>query len=287
MLIMNFHLRVLLSLFATSLLMAAATPESTTNKLSEEAFDLALQKILPLSPDQIQQIYKAYDKKQEITSFANQSVPNAVTGSRTISLSPGSEIPIVRLGKGYISSVLFLDKTGQPWPIANYSLGNPESFDINWDTESNTLFVQSMKTWGVANIGIRLKGLATPIMLNFISSQGEIDYRLDFTVPEVGPNAREDLLPFDQGYKVDNRLLAYLDGAPPMTGVPLVIDPAIGEAWLDNGKVVLRLKDTLISPQWSAQTMSSDGTKVYEINRVNTVVISRKGSPKTVTIKGL
>ena len=54
-----------------------------------------------------------------------------------------------------------------------------------------------------------------------------------------------------------------------------------------DGKVVLRIKDSLLSPQWSAQTQSSDGTKVYEINRTNTIVVSRKGSPKTVTIKGL
>jgi intracellular multiplication protein IcmK len=258
-----------------------------SSQLESDAFDSALQKFFPLSPEQIDLIYNAYEQKLEVSSLPYTPVPSAVTSTRHISLSPGSEIPLVRLSKGYISSIIFLDQTGQPWPIANYTLGNPESFDINWDTQSNALFIQSMKVWAFANIGIRLQGLPTPIMLNLASSQGEVDYRLDFTIPELGPFAKENPRGVEQGYPMDNKLLAYLDGSPPPMAIPLVLDPAIGQAWLDGAHVILRLKDSLLSPQWSGQTVSSDGTKVYQINKTNTIVLSRKGSPKTVTIKGL
>jgi intracellular multiplication protein IcmK len=256
------------------------------SQLSADAFDSALEKFFPLSPDQIELIYNAYEQKLEVSSLPYAPVPMAVTSTRNLSLSPGSEIPLVRLSKGYISSIIFLDQTGQPWPIANYSLGNPEAFDINWDRQSNTLFIQSMKVWAFANIGIRLQGLSTPIMMNLVSSEGEVDYRLDFNIPELGPFAKESVRSFDEN-PFDNKLLAYLDGAPPRGALPLFLDPDIGQAWFVGGKIILRVKDTLLSPQWSGQTQSSDGTKVYEINRTNTIVVSRKGSPKTVTIKGL
>jgi len=255
------------------------------SQLNKDAFDQAIDNFFPLSPDQIRMIYGAYEKKLAVASLPLTPVPIAVTSTRNISLSPGSDIPLVRLSKGYISSVIFLDQTGQPWPIANYSLGNPEAFDINWDNQSNTLFIQSLKSWAFANIGIRLQGLTTPIMINLASSQGEVDYRLDFNVPENGPFAKENTN--IDGLAVDNKLLAFLDGAPPIGAIPLYLEPDLGQAWLMQGRVILRLKDTLLSPQWSAQTQSSDGMKVYEISRTNTIVVARKGSPKTVTIKGL
>ena len=211
---------------ATSYVVAKEVFDERT-ELQSKALDAALEKFFPLSPDQIQLIYKAYEQKLEASSMPYTPVPVAVTATRSIALAPGSEIPLVRLSKGYISSVLFLDKTGQPWPIANYSLGNNEAFDVQWDTQSNTLFIQSMKSWAFANMGIRLQGLNTPIMVNLVSSQGEVDYRIDFTVPESGPLAGDFASLYDQNY-LDNKLMAFLDGAPPSSAFSLYLEPDIG-----------------------------------------------------------
>jgi intracellular multiplication protein IcmK len=179
-----------------------------------------------------------------------------------------------------------MDETGQPWPIANYSLGNPQAFDIVWDQKSHTLFVQSMNAWSFANMGIRLVGLNTPIMLNLVSVQGDIDYRIDFTLPHRGPLAKD--LPQGRGSTIiaDQTLFPYLDGTPPAYAVALVVDPVYAQAWMEGDWMILRTKDLLISPSWTAQTMSSDGTKVYKLRPANTVVISRDGAARTIQIKG-
>ncbi len=265
----------------------ASSQEDSAHDLEEKAFNVALEKVFPLSPEQIQQIFAAYDEKLAITSFEPKGVPQPVTSTQLINLSPGAPIPLIRLAKGYITSVIFLDQTGQPWPIANYSLGNPDSFDIVWDNQSNTLFIQAMKRWALANIGIRLQGLATPIMMNLSSNQGEIDYRVDLTIPDKGPNAKETYTLNNRAELIDTQLLAYLAANPPAYAQSLVVDPVYAQAWSEGPYIFIRTKDTLLSPAWLSTTMSSDGTKVYKLERVNSIVISRQGSPKTLSIKGL
>ncbi len=277
-------LRSLLVMMLLSWQMCTFAADNTPS--DDQAFDVALQRFLPLSPDQIAVVFEAMDQKLAASSLPPNSIPLPVTSTRAVSLAPGSDIPLVRLCKGYISSVIFLDQTGQPWPIANYSLGNPEAFDINWDAQSHTLFIQSLKTWSFANIGVRLQGLSTPIMINLASSQGEVDYRIDLTIPDKGPNAKETGKYLEKGAAIDTQLLPYLDGTPPYYAMPLVVDPTYAQAWAQGEFVFLRTKETLISPQWIASTMSSDGTKVYKLARSNTVVIARNGSPKTLSIKG-
>ncbi|MBM4223004.1 MAG: type IV secretion protein IcmK [Gammaproteobacteria bacterium] len=259
---------------------------SAENTADEQAFDIALQRFFPLSPEQIETVLDAYDRKTSASSIAPHSIPVPVTSTKAVALSPGSEIPLVRLCKGFISSVIFVDETGQPWPVVNYSLGNPDAFDISWDSQSHTLFIQSLKSWAVANIGVRLQGLATPIMINLVSSQGEVDYRIDMAIPAKGPFAKATTDTIYSATVMDATLLPYLDGTPPSYAVPLVVDPVYAQAWSQGEFIIVRTRETLISPRWMAQTMSSDGTKVYRLAQTNTIVIARNGSPKTLSIKG-
>lgn len=256
------------------------------DQVREEAFEIALQRFSPLTPEQIEAVFKSYQDRIAHQSIVADKLPNPIISSRAISLSPGSEIPMVRLCQGYITTLVFMDETGQPWPIANYSLGNPNAFDIVWDKNSSTLFIQSLGEWSFANMGIRLAGLNTPIMLNLISSQGDIDYRIDFSLPHRGPLAKD--IPHARGSSIvsDQKLFPYLDATPPCYAVPLVVDPVYAQAWMEGEWMILRTKNLLISPSWASQTMSSDGTKVYKLRPTNTVVISRDGAARTIQIKG-
>lgn len=259
---------------------------SFAEDINQEAFEIALQRFSPLTPEQIDVVFKNYQDRLAQTSVVSDRLPNPVISTRSVSLSPGAEIPLVRLCQGYITSLIFMDETGQPWPIANYSLGNPDAFDIVWDQASNTLFIQSLNAWSFANMGIRLAGLNTPIMLNLASAQGDIDYRIDFSLPHRGPLAKD--IPHAPGSSIvsDQKLFPYLDGTPPAYAVGLVVDPVYAEAWMEGEWMILRTNDLLISPRWVSQTMSSDGTKVYKLRPANTVVISRDGAARTIQIKG-
>lgn len=275
---------LLLALFPLMILVAPLL--SATDNINEEAFEVALQRFSPLTPAQIDTVFKTYQDRLAQQSIVVDKLPNPVISTRSISLAPGSEIPLVRLCQGYITTLVFMDETGQPWPISNYSLGNPNAFDIVWDQKSNTMFIQSLNAWSFANIGIRLAGLNTPIMLNLVSSQGDIDYRIDFSLPNRGPLAKD--IPHARGSSIvsDQKLFAYLDDTPPSYAVSLVVDPVHAQAWMEGEWMILRTKDLLISPSWFAQTMSSDGTKVYKLRPANTIVLSRDGAARTIQIKG-
>ena len=76
---------------------------------------------------------------------------------------------------------------------------------------------------------------------------------IDRLIPHLSKKLTEQGIEhaFYVGHQVDDKLLAYLDGAPPASAVPLYLEPDIGRAWLIGGRIVLRLKDTLLSPPFS------------------------------------
>ena len=96
---------------------------------------------------------------------------------------------MIRLRAGYVTSLVFLDSTGEPWPIQAYDLGNPKSFNIRWDQKGNTLMVQAMDTYQAGNLAVMLKDHNTPVMITLMPGQQEVDYRVDLRLPGLGPNA--------------------------------------------------------------------------------------------------
>ena len=256
--------------------------------LDEDAFESSMGDTFPLTSDQIGVIKKSFDKENSVLSTPAVPNPAGQTSTRNISLAPGSEIPVVRLAKGYISTLVFLDSTGQPWPVSNYSIGDPNSFNIQWDKESNVLFVQPQFTYGHGNIGVRLAGSPTPIMLQLACGRGEVDYRLDFTLPGDGPFAKPSEISYkDPSYQFDSYLSRFLDGKSVIGATPLKLVPNVGQAWLYHGQVVLRLNTAVISPKWLSYSSSSDGMKVYKMAKINTFVVSSAGKTQSVRIEGL
>lgn len=260
---------------------------SNRNDLDQEAFESSMEDTFPLSAEQIESIKKTFDKENAAMSEPAEPVPVGQTSTRQISLSPGSEIPIVRLSKGYISTLVFLDSTGQPWPISNYSIGDPNIFNIQWDKATNVLFIQPQITFAHGNIGVRLEGSPTPLMLQLACGRGDVDYRLDLTVPGHGPYAQAQEMSYhDSAYPLDNTLSEFLDGKMLAGATPLRLSPQVGQAWLYQGQIILRLHSTVISPQWLSYSSSSDGMKVYKMPRVNSFVVSEQGRTQTIRIDG-
>lgn len=258
------------------------------NLMDKEAFEESMEDTFPLTPNQIDTIKRSFDKRNELVSTPPFPHPEGQTSTRSISLSPGSEIPLVRLTKGYISTLVFLDQTGQPWPVANYSIGDPSIFNIQWDSSSNVLFVQPQKVFAHGNIGIRLVGSPTPIMLQLACGRSDVDYRIDLTLPGEGPNARpQEMSLGDNRHPIGDELSPFLDGKNQIGSTPLTLVPAVGQAWSYKGYVILRTQNSVISPKWLAVSSSSDGMKVYKLPKINTVVLSQAGKTQSVRIEGL
>lgn len=261
------------------------TEETKAPTLRDEAFKQLLDKISPLTPDQIIKMRKQDDKTQQAIATTPNTPPRPVSSTLTIDLSPGITPPVVRLSAGFVSSLVFVDSTGQPWPISDYSLGNPKNFNIQWDRKTNALFIQSTTPYSSANLAVRLVGLDTPVMLSLVSGQKDVDYRVDCQVQARGPNAAAPIVG-DGLPSLNANLLSVLDGVPPPGSVELMVSCGYGRAWLSNGKLIFRTQLTVLSPAWSATVSSPDGTHVYEMVNTPLILASQNGKTVKIELKG-
>ncbi|MDP3559525.1 MAG: DotH/IcmK family type IV secretion protein [Legionellaceae bacterium] len=266
-------------------------PEDTTEEeqeiVDDKAFKEVTRKLYPLSPEEIIRL-KQLDNTQEYAETSPAGVPPKPTAtSQFVNLSPGSTPPVIRLAQGFVSSLVFLDSTGAPWPIAAYDLGDPAAFSIQWDKSGNTLMIQAKKKYTYGNMAIRLKGLNTPVMLTMIPGQKAVDYRIDMRVQGYGPNAKN--LPSGDGLppSADSLLLNVLDGVPPNGSQRLVVSGGDARAWLLNEKMYVRTNLTVLSPGWVASMTSGDGMHAYEMQKSPILLVSWHGKVMQLKVEGL
>jgi intracellular multiplication protein IcmK len=251
----------------------------------DPSFENMTTKMFPMSPEQIEALHQVYDATQSAIA-APATSPKPMLSSQTVSLSPGSVPPVIRLATGYVSSILFLDETGMPWPITSYNMGDPKSFNVQWDQESNILMIQGQGPYSTGNMGVTLEGLSTPMMLTLVSDQRVVDYRVDFRIQGRGPKAAASM--YASASKTGSALLMnLLDGVAPQDARPLEVVGGGAQAWLRGDVMFLRTPLTLLSPSYDATMSSADGTKVYQMTATPLVLVSDRGRSTTITIKGL
>jgi intracellular multiplication protein IcmK len=264
------------------------TQGHVSEDISNQAFLGVLNKQLPMTPEQIANLHKAFDETQRAASAPPDVPPRPTTSSVLVNLSPSAVPPIIRLGAGYISSLVFVDSTGQPWPIEAYSVGDPGSFNIQWDKKGNTLLVQATSFYKRSNLAVILKGLNTPVMITLLPGQTAVDYRVDLRIPGAGPNAifLEGALPAAS----DPQLLNVLNGVPPTNARTLkVIGDDNTRAWLVNNTLYVRTPLVIISPAWRSIMTSIDGTHAYQLQPSSVLLSLQRGKDKILklTLEGL
>lgn len=262
-------------------------PETDAEIVERKAFDEMSHTIFPLNPEQIVKLKQAYQNNEYALKSPVGTPPKPTATSQFVNLSPGSTPPVIRLSQGFVSSLVFLDSSGAPWPIAAYDLGDPSAFNIQWDKTSNTLMIQAQKLYTYGNLAVRLKGLNTPVMLTLIPGQKAVDYRVDLRVQGYGPNAAT--LPMEEGIPpaASDVLLHILDGVPPAGSQRLVVNGGDARAWLSNEKMYVRTNLTVLSPGWLASMTSADGTHAYEMQKSPVLLVSWHGKVMQLKVEGL
>lgn len=248
----------------------------------DKAFDSTVNQLVPLSPDQITKLHEIFDETQLATTTPPGIPAKPTTSSIIVNLSPQAAPPVIRLSAGYITSLVFMDSTGQPWPIDSYSIGNPGAYNIQWDKKGNTLLMQAGSFYKSSNLAVILKDLNTPIMITLLTGQGAVDYRVDIRVPAIGPNAMflQNGLP-DSANPV---LLDVLNGIPPKGSKALKVSGGACEAWILNNKLYLRTSLDVISPAWQAVMSSIDGTHAYELQPAPVILALQHGKDKVISL---
>ncbi len=255
--------------------------------IDELAFDGVAEQMFPLTPEQIIRIKQMYQTAEYAKSSSPGTPPKPTATSQFVNLSPGSTPPVIRLSQGFVSSLVFLDSTGAPWPINAYDLGDPTAFNIQWDKTSNTLMIQASKLYTYGNLAVRLRGLNTPVMLTLIPGQKAVDYRVDLRVEGYGPNAKTMVMDNGLPPSASDVLLHVLDGVPPAGSARLTISGGDARAWLLNGKMFVRTNLTILSPGWLGSMTSADGMHAYEMQKSPVLLVSWHGKVMQLKVEGL
>jgi intracellular multiplication protein IcmK len=264
-----------------------ALTTSDNDTLDTMAFEGVAQQMFPLSPEEIIRLKQLYHTTEYAEAAPAGTPPKPTATSQFVNLSPGSTPPVIRLSQGFVSSLVFLDSTGAPWPISAYDLGDPSAFSIQWDKTSNTLMIQASKLYNYGNLAVRLRGLNTPVMLTLIPGQKAVDYRVDLRVQGYGPNAKS--MPMEEGIPpaASDILLHVLDGVPPDGSSRLVVSGGDARAWLLNDKMFIRTSLTILSPGWLGSMTSADGTHAYEMQKSPVLLVSWHGKVMQLKVEGL
>lgn len=183
-----------------------------------------------------------------------------------------------------MTSLVFVDSTGQPWPIDSFSLGNPAAYNIAWDKRSNILLMQAITAYRTGNMAVILKNLNTPVMIDLVPGQAAVDTRVDLRIPGLGPQAKPSYssLPGTE----DPNLLNLLEGIPPSGAKSLITTGCDNCAWILNDKLYLRTQYTILSPGWISTMASADGTHVYVLQPTPMILATYNGKTIQISIEG-
>lgn len=259
---------------------------SPLNPDSQKAFNSLLQQNMPLSPEQVVKLRQQVDISQRAAAAPAVVPPKPVSTTLMINLAPGSSPPAIRLAQGYVSSLVFVDSTGAPWPVAGYEIGNPKATNLQWDGKSNILMLQAASPYSDGNLVVRLVNLPTPITLELISGQRVVDFRVDIHVAGVGPNAKEIPSGVSLPGTTNQLLLNILDGVAPPDGKVLSVKGGDCQGWLLGDRMYLRTRFIILSPGWIGKMTSPDGMTAYEMPKSSSVLISRYGEPVELKVEG-
>ncbi|MCD6039397.1 MAG: hypothetical protein K0S27_797 [Gammaproteobacteria bacterium] len=256
------------------------TPESN------DAFEAMVQQNSPLSPQQVVKLRQLVDESQRAAAVSPTVPPKPVSTTIMINLAPGATPPAIRLAQKHVTSLVFVDSTGSPWPIASFDVGDSKAMNTQWDGKSNILLIQAVSPYDDSDLVVRLVGLPTPITLELVPGQRVVDARTDIHVPGIGPNSKD--IPMGAGLpnSANQMLLDVLDGIAPPGSKALTIKGGDCQGWFLGDKMFLRSRLTILSPGWIGRMKSPDGMIAYELQLSSSVLVSQYGQPIELKIEG-
>jgi intracellular multiplication protein IcmK len=243
-------------------------------------FKAALNSVFPFSPDEIQQLFDKMHENQSAMAVPSMGNPKAEVKAETIPLEPGAEPPVIELDTGYVTTVSFLDSSGNPWPIQDIGVGG--NFDVPAPDEGgNVLRMTALAKYSLGNMSVRLVGLTSPLSFRLRATTGRVFYRYDARIPRSGPRAAPPLIEHGNDLAAgDSLLMAFLDGAAPLNSTRLTVTGVDDRtaAWRLDDIVYVRTPYTLLSPGWNGSVGSGDGTRVYSIADTPVLLLSDNGN---------
>ncbi|MBX2833735.1 MAG: DotH/IcmK family type IV secretion protein [Micavibrio sp.] len=276
----------------------ANTAGGTEDAMRSEAFRAALEGLLPLRPEEIRALFELFDRTQDSVELPVYPNPKPEIAIENINLDPGAPPSVIKMAYGHVTTISFLDSSGQPWPIhsmswaGNFQIVETEAAEEDVDTRySNSIIISPQSEFAYGNISIKLLGLQTPVIMTLETSRDVVYYRFDAIMPDYGPLAEAPIIDASGAYAGggsgglsglaagNSGLSSALEGIVPTGAQKLAVSGVDGRtsAFSYNGMTYVRTPLTLLSPGWSGSVSSLDGMKVYEISGSPVLLLSDRG----------
>lgn len=300
---------------------APANQSTQINSLLDQdqlARQQAEREAIPLTPEEIMRLgkrLKEVDRAQEAVQ-TEMATPNVRPAIR-VSFQPGQQTSIIFTAKGYPTAISFVDRTGQPWPIAwnlgsmtaNPSGGTNCGASANGSSEksgspavetsgfyvcvpykgSNTINIQPLSLQPRGGLLVTLKDAPKPISFLLLAGRGSYDDNLTVRVAGDGPNAKVEIDTRPGAPATgDPYLNAMLSGIAPAAAVPLSVEgvsPDDVRAWKIGNEMYLRTKLVLMTPAWDSSEHGEGGYTIYAFHETPYVLLSDSGRTVSASIR--
>ncbi|UZA04807.1 DotH/IcmK family type IV secretion protein (plasmid) [Moraxella bovis] len=194
---------------------------STQSMIRQEVIDYLNAQ---LTPDQLMTLKTYLLEKERIGATPYVTLPTPVVRSLAVNLAPGETLPIIRVAKNMLTSIVFTDMDGNPWYIEKVVVNRNQFSDsaslssianaqaniqavqqvgdnatgLNTTPTENTtdptanltniLTLEPLKAVDYGNVSVTLRGKAVPVIFMVMAGQNEVDIRLDAKVPGKNPD---------------------------------------------------------------------------------------------------
>lgn len=242
---------------------------------------------LSMSPEEIRLLRRMLWEREVALNESPITPPKPVTSTLPVSLSPGSTPPLLRTFANIKTSFVVLDATGQPWPVENFAVGSDSFLVKRLDNDLGSTFsITTLSMSAQSNLIIKLQGNPTPVVVDLVAGQREVDVRTELRVQGRGPNALVSANSLIKGF--DANLNSVLDGVSPSGGKELtVVGSENIKAWkMPDDKMIIRSPFKLTSIANPNFARSADGTHVYEIPATTKISAFIDGKFITFSITG-
>lgn len=264
-------------------MLTASVFAAGVSSVRQAAFNTMVANDFPMTPAEIHEFKNIAAQQEE----ANAQMPgdSSIGTSNVIpvTLTPGGIMPVVRIGQGMITSLVFMDASGKIWPIVSYTIGDPAAFNVSWDKKSGVLMVQGKKLYAETNMGVMLQGMQIPIMLNLMIGQKHWDY-LDYiriAQNQLGQDGQVEAVKEAPSF-LNNVLM----GIPPAGAAALQTSSADVQMWAYRGDYLLLTRGTLLSPAWRSRVSSAgnDPYHAYVLPGAPVILLSNQGQVESIKV---
>jgi intracellular multiplication protein IcmK len=252
------------------------------------AYEQALQSNLPMTPAEVLQYRQIQSSIQQAETVPVGTPPTPLQRALILSLKPGLAPAEINLYPGNATTLTFADETGAAWPVETVTVGNPNAYSAQKEGQANNtnmVVISPLSPYAEENnLVVTLKNCPVPLVFSLKTGSKSVDYRVDFAVQGMGPNATppieqvSSLAPTD-----DSTVQSFIDGTPPHDARVLkTSDPQV-QAWKYNDLYYVRTNLTMLSPAYihSAQNLT---VNVYTIPPTPVLVLSDDGRMSSVTL---